>query len=65
MTLTAIPAQKMQRSLQHEATLQFLFTRAEQWCLVALGVWSPIDRLDAAMIKRLLRTVEDLGYSTF
>src|SRR5580692_11847575 len=30
-----------------------------------LGVWYPIDRLDAAGIKRLLRTVEDLGYSTF
>jgi probable F420-dependent oxidoreductase len=30
-----------------------------------LGVWYPIDRLDAAAIKRLLRTVEDLGYSTF
>ena len=27
-----------------------------------LGVWYPIDRLDAAGIKRLLRTVEDLGY---
>ena len=30
-----------------------------------LGVWYPIDRLDAAGIKRLLRTVGDLGYSTF
>jgi probable F420-dependent oxidoreductase len=30
-----------------------------------LGVWYPIDRLDAAGIKRLLRTIEDLGYSTF
>jgi probable F420-dependent oxidoreductase len=30
-----------------------------------LGVWYPIDRLDAAGIKRLLRIVEDLGYSTF
>jgi probable F420-dependent oxidoreductase len=30
-----------------------------------LGVWYPIDRLDGAGIKRLLRTVEDLGYSTF
>jgi probable F420-dependent oxidoreductase len=30
-----------------------------------LGVWYPIDRLDAAGIKRLLRTVDDLGYSTF
>src|SRR5271163_1303277 len=30
-----------------------------------LGVWYPIDRLDAAGIKLLMRTVEDLGYSTF
>ena len=30
-----------------------------------LGVWYPIDRLDAAGIRRLLRTVEELGYSTF
>ena len=30
-----------------------------------LGVWYPVDRLDAAGIRRLLRTVEDLGYSTF
>ena len=30
-----------------------------------LGVWYPIDRLDAAGIKRLLRTIADLGYSTF
>ena len=30
-----------------------------------LGVWYPIDRLGAAGIKRLLRTIEDLGYSTF
>ena len=30
-----------------------------------LGVWYPIDRLDGAGIRRLLRTVEDLGYSTF
>src|ERR1700690_800914 len=30
-----------------------------------LGVWYPIDRLGAAGIRRLLRTVEDLGYSTF
>ena len=30
-----------------------------------LGVWYPIDRLEAAGIKRLLRTIEDLGYSTF
>ena len=29
-----------------------------------LGVWYPVDRLDGAGIKRLLRTVEDLGYST-
>ncbi|HTZ66825.1 MAG TPA: TIGR03620 family F420-dependent LLM class oxidoreductase [Roseiarcus sp.] len=29
-----------------------------------LGVWYPIDRLDGAGVKRLLRTVEDLGYST-
>jgi alkanesulfonate monooxygenase SsuD/methylene tetrahydromethanopterin reductase-like flavin-dependent oxidoreductase (luciferase family) len=30
-----------------------------------LGVWYPIDRLDAGGIRRLLRTIEDLGYSTF
>src|SRR3984885_13152877 len=30
-----------------------------------LGVGYPIDRLDAAGIRRLLRTVEGLGYSTF
>ena len=30
-----------------------------------LGVWYPIDRLDGAGIKRLLRKVEDLRYSTF
>jgi probable F420-dependent oxidoreductase len=30
-----------------------------------LGVWYPIDRLEAAGIKRLLRTIENLGYSTF
>jgi probable F420-dependent oxidoreductase len=30
-----------------------------------LGVWYPIDRLDAAGITRFLRTVEGLGYSTF
>ena len=30
-----------------------------------LGVWYPIDRLDAAGIRHLLGTVEDLGYSTF
>ena len=29
-----------------------------------LGVWHPIDRLDGGEIKRFLRTVEDLGYST-
>jgi probable F420-dependent oxidoreductase len=29
-----------------------------------LGVWYPVDRLDGAGIVRLLRTVEDLGYST-
>src|SRR5580704_11371676 len=29
-----------------------------------LGVWYPVDRLDGARIRRLLRTVEDLGYST-
>ncbi|HLY00536.1 MAG TPA: TIGR03620 family F420-dependent LLM class oxidoreductase [Roseiarcus sp.] len=28
-----------------------------------LGVWYPVDRLDGAGIKRLMRTVEDLGYS--
>ncbi len=28
-----------------------------------LGVWCAVDRLDGAGIKRLLRTVEDLGYS--
>jgi probable F420-dependent oxidoreductase len=30
-----------------------------------LGVWYPVDRLDGVGIRRLLRTVEDLGYSTF
>jgi len=30
-----------------------------------LGVWYPIDRLDGTGIRRLLRTVEELGYSTF
>jgi len=30
-----------------------------------IGVWYPLDRLDAANIKHLLRTVEDLGYSAF
>ena len=29
-----------------------------------LGVWYPVDRLDGAGIRRLTRTVEDLGYST-
>ena len=29
------------------------------------GVWYAVDRLDGAGIRRLLRTVEDLGYSTF
>jgi probable F420-dependent oxidoreductase len=29
------------------------------------GVWYGVDRLDGAGIRRLLRTVEDLGYSTF
>jgi probable F420-dependent oxidoreductase len=29
-----------------------------------LGVWYPVDRLDGAGIRRLLRRVEDLGYST-
>ena len=29
-----------------------------------LGVWYPVDRLDGAGIRRLVRTVEDLGYST-
>jgi probable F420-dependent oxidoreductase len=29
-----------------------------------LGVWYAVDRLDAAGIRRLLRTVEGLGYST-
>jgi probable F420-dependent oxidoreductase len=28
------------------------------------GVWYAVDRLDGAGIRRLLRTVEDLGYST-
>ncbi|MGO9417799.1 TIGR03620 family F420-dependent LLM class oxidoreductase [Roseiarcus sp.] len=28
-----------------------------------LGVWYPVDRLDGAGIRRLLQTVEDLGYS--
>jgi probable F420-dependent oxidoreductase len=29
-----------------------------------LGVWYGVDRLDGAGIRRLLQTVEDLGYST-
>lgn len=29
-----------------------------------LGVWYPVDRLDGDGIRRLLRTVEDLGYAT-
>ena len=29
-----------------------------------VGVWYPVDRLDGAGIRRLLRTVEELGYST-
>src|SRR5277367_5980861 len=29
-----------------------------------LGVWYPVDRLDGAGIRHLLRTVEELGYST-
>jgi len=29
-----------------------------------LGVWYAVDRLDGAGIKRFMRTVEDLGYST-
>jgi probable F420-dependent oxidoreductase len=29
-----------------------------------LGVWYPVDRLNGAGIRRLLRTVEDFGYST-
>jgi probable F420-dependent oxidoreductase len=29
-----------------------------------LGVWYPVDRLNGAGIRRLLRTVEGLGYST-
>ena len=28
-----------------------------------LAVWYPVDRLDGASIRRLLRTVEELGYS--
>ena len=30
-----------------------------------LGVWYPVDRLDGAGLKRLLGTVEKLGFSTF
>jgi probable F420-dependent oxidoreductase len=30
-----------------------------------LGVWYPVDRLDAAGLRRLLRTIEDFGYSAF
>ena len=30
-----------------------------------LGVWYPVDRLDGAGIRGLLRKVEELGYSTF
>ena len=29
-----------------------------------LGVWYPVDRLDGVGIRRLLRAVEELGYST-
>jgi hypothetical protein len=29
-----------------------------------LGVWYPVDRLQGAGIRRLLRMVEDLDYST-
>jgi probable F420-dependent oxidoreductase len=29
-----------------------------------LGVWYPVDRVDGAGIRRLLRTIENLGYST-
>jgi hypothetical protein len=29
-----------------------------------LGVWYPVDRLDGAGIRHLLRTVEQLDYST-
>src|ERR1700761_7931436 len=28
-----------------------------------LGVWYPLDRLDADGVKQLLRKIEDLGYS--
>jgi probable F420-dependent oxidoreductase len=30
-----------------------------------LGVWYPVDRLDGAGIRQLLRKVEELGYSAF
>ena len=30
-----------------------------------LGVWYPVDRLEGPGIRRLLRKVEELGYSTF
>ncbi|MBM3572926.1 MAG: LLM class flavin-dependent oxidoreductase, partial [Alphaproteobacteria bacterium] len=33
--------------------------------LARLGVWYAIDKLDGAGLKRLLATVEDLGYGTF
>ena len=29
-----------------------------------LGVWYPVDRLDAVGVKHFVRTVEDIGYST-
>ena len=29
-----------------------------------LGVWYPLDRLDAAGLQQLLRTIEDLGFSS-
>ena len=29
-----------------------------------LGVWYPVDRLDGAGIRRFVRTVEEIGYST-
>ena len=30
-----------------------------------VGVWYPVDRLDGPGVKSLLRTVEELGYSSF
>src|SRR6516162_7766573 len=30
-----------------------------------VGVWYPVDRLEGPGIRRLLRKVEELGYSTF